>query len=460
MNLFLVLSIALAFGLLVWSTSRNPAFGLGMLILALPVLGLSRRLFSGPSIIYPSLETIAVIIVLACSKLNRLRKEVEIRRLDKRLTIAIWIFLSTCLLSSIVSDNPTLSLKILLSGAIIPVACFLIAYRHIEEIDDIRFVIYGFFGFAILAALYTVIGYVTRISSGLGGSELYKWLYNEAPVANLLVVSSVTIATLVYAVPTAFWYRAYGSRYRRMLWIIVIIACLITGILSLSRGSWSGLSVAFIASIPLIFKKGKSSRAVLVFIIIAAITLIYFAGFYQTPTEIIQFRLEAPYAEQGVQSRLANYNLAMKSATKYYFWGVGLGQYTMVYKAFPDEPASRSSPLWFAHNLFLTLIPEIGIIGALAFIYIFIHILVVGFKRSFSNPNEGEGSLIYALLIGVISYLVIALTSGAHLIAYLEWNTMSTYFIAPALIVTFTVLGCVAALCARTDTADERRGAH
>jgi len=447
-DLLLIVAVFVSFILLIWLTLKKPSLGLAMLIFSLPVFGLSRRFFKGV-MPYPSLETIAVIVVLCCTGLGRLKSADGKRRLNVKLEIAIWIFLSACLLSSVASKNPLLSLKILLAGGIVPMVCFLIAYRYAGSPDDIRNILYGFFGFAFFTLFYTIAGYINRVSTGVYGLELYKRLYNEAPVANLLIVSSVTVAVLVYAVPAAFWHRQHGKRFRKILWPAVIAACLATGILSFSRGSWSGLSVAFVASFPLIFRKYRASRAAFVFIIVAAIVIVYFAGYYKAPKEIVQFRFSAPYAERGIQLRLSNYNLAIKSATKHYLWGVGLGQYKEVYEEFPDDPASRGDPLWFAHSLFLTLIPEIGLIGALALLFFFLYILVTGLRRSFSSMDDEIGSLLYALIVGVISYLAVALTSGAHLIAYLDNNAERTYFIAPALIATFITLGCIAAICSR-----------
>jgi len=441
----ILVAAAIPIALLIASTLKKPAYGLGLLIFFLPAFSLFRRLFNISSVPYPSLETISIFLIWVCAKVREVKKKREARNIDVRLVIAIWVFLSAGLVSSVASNNPLLSIKILFSGGVAPIVCFIIAYKYVDEFEDIRYILGGIFGLAVQAGLYTAYSYLDRAATGGAGLNLYRFIYGSGggAVANLLFVPSVTVSTIVYAVPLSFFHRQHGTKYRKTLWPTVLFMCLLVGILSFSRGSWFGLLVAFVASIPLVFRKAKASRVVFVSMIVIILLFVFITGFYETPVDIIRYRTETFSFSGSQQSRLENNILAIKSGQNHIFWGVGLGQYREIYSEFPNDPASRLEPLWFAHSLFLTLIPEIGIFGMLAFLYIFLLVLAGGFRYSFSGVQGERRDLIYALLVGVVSYIIIASTSGAHVIAYLGWPESSTYFVAPALVVTFIVLGCM-----------------
>jgi len=154
----------------------------------------------------------------------------------------------------------------------------------------------------------------------------------------------------------------------------------------------------------------------------------------------VHFRLDGAAAGRNVDARASNYLLALASAPRHLLVGVGPGQYPAVYLEFPEAAASLGVSLWFAHSLLLTLIPEIGLAGALAFGWPLARTIWRGVRRV--RLDDRASALGYAVAAGVASYLVVASTAGTHLVSYL--NTASperTWFTAPALIVVLGLAG-------------------
>ena len=491
-SLPLLAVLGIVFPALIWAGLQRPALGLGVLLLALPVLNLARRLFSSAdSIPYPSLETIAVVLLWI---------SVQIRQLGRRghdaascplpsahwgtgTKIAVAVFLLASLGSSLLSHDPSLSLKILLCGGVIPLLAYCVALKLRPCWSDVKPLIWGIFGMTLQIGLYTVLTFRQR-QMMTGADELLAWMYGAAPAAGLFVVPSVAVTMVVPAIPLAAWYWQHGhvlrqlrhSGYREepramnlsdtLVTLAVLVAALTTAALGLSRGCWAGVAVATVCSLPLLFRRMRLGPLILV---VGAAALLFFSGAFETVAQIISFRLGGGNASRNVDIRNVNFALALLSAPKHILTGVGLGQYTEVYAEFPNAMASMLPRLWFAHSLFLTLIPEIGLIGTVAFAVIFVRGLVQAarFGRRLGTVRNAECEMrnakceawlpfSQALLIGVIAYIVIASTTGAHLVSYVLCNPQylfydpnGTYFTSSALILTFALLGTIAAISRR-----------
>jgi O-antigen ligase len=415
---------------------------LGLLLALLPLLALTRRLFPENALFFPSIETIAVVFVWGCVQVRSLKHGAPRDNSSWPINVALFVFLMTGLISSVLSRDPDLSLRILVAGGLAPILCYSLASRYLKTDEDVQYVVYGMLALAIQTTLFTAIYYDRRQATLPSQQELYAWLYSEAPVANLFVVPSATVSASVPAILLAVWYLLYGKWQKMLVGGSVILGAIYVAALSLSRGSWLGAVVALIGSLPLVF---KHIRINVVILAISILALGYVSGAVDSVLDMVEFRTNTR-STGSVDARQANYVLALQSASQHMLIGVGLGQYPDIYAEFPSASASRFPPLWFAHSLFLTLIPEIGLLGAVAFAYVVMRQIVRGIRLRKDDIEKGNGLLGYALSMGIIAYLVIASTSGTHLVAYLMYGKADTYFMAPAMIVVFTMLGALAAL--------------
>lgn len=359
--------------------------------------------------------------------------------------IAIVIFLGFSVFTSFLSMDSVLSLKILFSGGFIPILVLSLVYRWVRTIKDINSIVFGILAVAIqtiLYSMYQLSAYPSFFSNF--SMETFNVIYSESPVTGLFYVPFVTASMLIGVIPLSAWYRRFGLYLNNTIWISLTIGAVFVAILTFSRGVWIAYIGALVLTTPLLFSKIRLRDIGLLIISMVLLYLIFTSEWAQN---IFNFRISNEGSTTSTNVRLINYALVLKAIPNYFFIGLGLGQYPLIYKAFPLDPASLNIHLWFAHSLFLTLIPEIGFLGTLGFMHVFIN----GIKKGiFAIRGKWEGSrkkLIYAVIMSILFSLVIDSTSGNHLIAYLDFSNQSrTYFMAPEMIFVFAQLGLIKAL--------------
>lgn len=148
-------------------------------------------------------------------------------------------------------------------------------------------------------------------------------------------------------------------------------------VMSWSRGAWLGLAAAFLVlalAIPRSLKKG-----LLVFVFVAACAFVAWTSGL-IPQSIVQ-RLETSTQEffafedvRGVDitpdnfavaERLAHWQAAINMSTSNPWLGVGFGNYAIAYPQY--ALINWQEPLGHAHNYYLNLLAEVGIIGLLVY---------------------------------------------------------------------------------------------
>lgn len=445
-NLIVMLGNATVIPALAWAARNKRPLGVAVLLAALPLLSLGRRLSVLRSLPL-SLETLAV-LALVFFWATRDRGEAYTPPHSGHSPEAISTFLlsTTFLLTSLLStmlrgNDPVPSLNILVAGGLAPLLMYSMSSRLHASKTAREYTIAAVMLIAIQAAVYTLVmgGRVDiQFSRALELTELQQLYGGQATsITNLFAVPSVTLAVIVMSVPLAAWYMTYGHHYPQLLGWATLLSVLFVGISSFSRGSWIGIFVAVVGSLPLFFRRTAMSRVLIVALIILAV---FNLGIADYAGSIFDFRSDYSLS---ATIRLSNYKLAVSSARRFPLVGLGLGNYRNIYSAFPAADASHYPPLIFAHSLLLTLIPEIGLLGAIAFAVLIIRSLSHGVRYASKHYGpDKDTSMVYALVIAALSYLTIASTSGAHLVASLT-SGASAYFVAPALIVLFTLLGAI-----------------
>jgi hypothetical protein len=437
-NILVLVGLFILFPVIALGAFRRPSLGLAVLVFSLPLLSQARRLFLERQAPFLSLETIAVLLLWIFVQLHNIRHRAIRKRTDKDwgVVVAASAFLFAGFVSATYAYDSEIAFKILITGGLIPVLCFFIARQHLNSKEDANFVIIGFFGLVVQVAIFTALAWGQRQIIAPQYEDFVTWLYLGANPVNIFGSPSASIATIVASIPLAAWYRVYGRWNNNLIWVVVSVSTLGVAAMSLSRGSWLGILVALVLSLPLYFKRIQMRAVILMTFFLLGF---YFSGYYDFIFKLFDYRLTSQI--NTMDMRLANYQLALQAMTKHGFSGLGLGNYQYVYREFPSAIASRMQPLWFAHSLFLTLIPEMGLLGALAFAYIFVSRLIKGFVF-FSQKSiiDYDRWFVFSLLVSIFSYVVVVSTSGGHLIA-----TLTDYLIAPALIVIMTFLGCLSA---------------
>ena len=200
----------------------------------------------------------------------------------------------------------------------------------------------------------------------------------------------------------------------RSLWILSglsIAFMLIALLLTKSLGAWISLFVAFLVFSVLLFVRHPLLRPKI--LLAAAITCIIImsmlAGIFITRTE--QF-LDFNNPQNSIIQRLYFWKAGVEIIKDFPFTGVGLGNFGLIYPKYKSPEAFQTH---FAHNSYLQIWAEMGILGILAWLW-----LILGsFRAGLRNLKVEHGR----------SYLTIGLIAASA--AFLAHNLIDFAFFIP-----------------------------
>ena len=212
------------------------------------------------------------------------------------------------------------------------------------------------------------------------------------------------------------WYRAIAGA--SVLWLAFYLLCgllLIIGVfISWSRGAWLGLSLSLVVML-LAVPDRWWQRLVALFVLAIAGILLWSSGLLSTT---ITSRVESATSElftlydvravditsanYPIVERLAHWQAALNMAQHNIWLGVGAGNYESVYPIY--RLINWDEPLGHAHNFYLNVLAETGIIGLFAFLYLMIN-LVWAAWRAQKHPDVVARALGIGLL-GTWTYLL------------------------------------------------------
>lgn len=160
--------------------------------------------------------------------------------------------------------------------------------------------------------------------------------------------------------PISLWFAWQKNEW---LWWVAAVVILAADLLTFSRGAYLGLSLAILVAWGLF--KGQFSRKI-------RTGVLFLASFV-----VVAMLIPNPVAERfwsgfsmedgSVSSRVALYEEAAYHIAEHPWLGVGLGNYPLAVK----PTADMREPI-YAHDLWLDLAVEIGIIGTLCFAWFFL----------------------------------------------------------------------------------------
>lgn len=184
----------------------------------------------------------------------------------------------------------------------------------------------------------------------------------------------VALVTAVLAL-----HSGIGNLNRRWVsWSALILACALAA--TLSRQAWVGALVAM----AVVFVQARPIRLVTGVIAVAVVTfLVPLPGTSETLGEY--FLLSTDIQSESSESRLAIWSSAIDHVQEGRLLGVGPGLY---------QTLSTGPGTYYAHNVGLDALVELGILGGVAFMAFVIRLLVVMWQRS--------RNLVFPVLVAVV----------------------------------------------------------
>ena len=411
-----VLLVAAAAVLLV--TLVRPRFGLLLLVPAVP-FGSLRQVQIG--VMNVGLEEALVALVLGAWLLRLLARR-DLRWQWPPLSLPLLAFLGVLLLSSLgrsATASPG-SLEYSLKEIIKWVEVLGLYVMAVNELDArwARLLVVVMLGTGALAALQGIYQFLFQV--GPEGFVLfgrfmraYGTFEQPNPYAGYLGLTLPLALGLVIAVLLPVSER---PRSRWLTWAggcgALMLAALI---MSWSRGAWLGFAAAVLAIVfAMVVRRGRAA----VFLLLAALLVLYLllaVGLMRLPPAIAQrFSDFLPYAgisdvrgaevtdaNFAVLERMAHWQSAVAMWTDHPWLGVGIGNYQLAYPRYALP--QWSDPLGHAHNYYLNIAAEAGLLGAAAYLYLWGSALLGAWRATQRSWGVGWG--VSLGILGVVVHL-------------------------------------------------------
>jgi putative inorganic carbon (hco3(-)) transporter len=396
--------IALRFGVVVL---------LVILLISLP-LGRVTILELGPITVSPLMAVIVVLVgvwlwgILAGSRM--------VRPSWVQIPLAILVLWGT--IGLYWAPDKSLTLKTLLIFSM-GAAVYVITSEAVHSENEVRTIVWAVLGIMGAVGLYTVVTYIEG-SSGISehyvisGSERYYRAEGIFTHPNYLGTFMALTIPPGIALATA---EAIG--WRKVLAYSLLAAAIAGLLLTYSRGGWIGAGVGLLISV-LLLQRRFSLLLSLSFI--GTLSFIGIIVSLVSPAVILERLASVGNASTDVAviPRLEAWSAAPKLVAEHALLGTGLGNFGPAYaNLLGMTPVLYSLPDWYvyaanrptqylphAHNLFLNLAIELGLVGLAAFMWLLVLASLKAWRIRCSTTLRQERFLSVGILGGFVAMSV------------------------------------------------------
>ncbi|MBA7560543.1 hypothetical protein ES708_02169 [subsurface metagenome] len=321
---------------------------------------------------------------------------------DSPLFLPILIFLSVAVISTITSSYKWISLNILTNLFIYAAVYFLIV-KNLKSKAQIKRLITAILFTSLILGIYGLLQYfnVLRLTSSVTiPSRVSSTYYNSNHYGGYLA--------LLTPIPVALFLFSRLS-WKTLLFAALSVLLIINLALSYSWGSVAfGVGVIFLIIMRVrLSKKRILATAIAIgvlafFALLGALVMLGPTAQLPQSTWAVRYSRMADIANVSLFGRLFMYRKTIPLVLDHPLLGTGPG--TFIYAFTPYRPPDLSL-LWnYAHNDYLQIASEMGLIGLAAFLFFVITALTKGFKAPRSNSNFNR-AIIIAALAGILSIL-------------------------------------------------------
>lgn len=348
---------------------------------------------------------IAVLFFLICIYKKKAAIDTDI----KKYYYAIVIFVTTMLLSALFSGDIVYGLKRWADMWVWRLMPFVIITCCVKKEDSIKILKASCLGISI--------GILCLIYQGVSGDGRAAGFFGHPMTFAGYLCMYLPLLLLGY------FENLFGVKYKYVSGIM-FLAGLAALIFNGTRGAW--IAVAMTAGILLLYYMVKNKRNFIVGIILVAVCsgiLVNNSAFMHRMSTITNNKY------QSNSERLLMWNSAWNMFKDHPVFGVGLGQYKDNYQQKYISPKAKEPNLEHAHNNFMQMLAENGMVGFLGFMTMFTYIIWHNFRKFLISKN-------------IYSIAICAVTITLLLQGFTEFNFGNSAVVK----VYWLILGCLVVL--------------
>lgn len=324
---------------------------------------------------------------------NKKRKEKK-SSLIERINILILFFAISCILSTLLSLDFSLSLKALITKVGKQLLIFFIIIETINNNKKIRNILLVFLISSVLIAADTGVQYFTGKDFLRGyesqGNRLQASFSTPVGFSGWLITLIPLLLVLIFS---KIFFRRIILKIGFLLLLFLLIFYL--G-LTYTRSSWLGFILSLILISYFILKNiEKNSKAFAYFLV----TLILFNIIIYLPQSIKQRFFSIPIIQGNILLRINLWKDCLALISDFPIFGIGLNSYSKIITFYKSMKANL-----YPHNSYMQILSEIGIIGLLSFLSLIWKVFRIGLKTIYETNDK--------LLLGLLACLSASLVQS------------------------------------------------
>lgn len=346
--------------------------------------------------------------------------EGKIRIRYSGLDFLMFLFIVSAVISSIKAPN-TYNAFVCLKTYCGYILFYFLALNIIDEEEDVRRLLYIFTASAVIISLYAIRQYHVGFQEMRAFApecvtpemleRLRDRLYSDR-VFSTFIYPNTLAGYLLLCIPFVIgMLQKSGRGFSKFILILIIMCMLYALALTFYKGGIVFVGVVSVFIFTFLFIKNKRILLAISILTILLLLLILFSGYTASffneirDTLIRRWRLWIAGVEMIKNSPI---------------FGVGLGNFNVLYPAYKIDIAEE---VYYAHNLYLQLFAEQGIIGIISFILLLAFIINRLFKKSTIFSGKKQDKISMWIFIGIVMFFV-------HNIFDFDWNVPGLTIIA------------------------------
>ncbi len=320
---------------------------------------------------------------------------------------------------------------------------FLLASLIMLSKNTIKWVKY-FIGFiywiSLLHSLATIVFSVSSAAfqwytSHFLASEYYleaMTRYSTGTISGLCVNYGVNAGIIAMGTGIAFIYFIWGEEKNRIRNIIAIMIRLI-GLLFTGKRSPALLLIIAVALIYIFIEKKDMNKKLIRFLLvgIAGVVSVFVGAMFLPQLQVLIGRLFDSEDWSTLGGRTELYELAISMFKEHPLLGMGWNAYKLESEKTIGRVYSSQYARMQAHNIYLQLLSEIGIVGTIVIVSLFVYPVIkvfkitrkVGLNRFVRNDKRQKKNLLSCIFL-VIFFLLYGLTGNPLYDAYIYFIVM------------------------------------